>query len=280
MINSRLGREATVWRWRWFSRLGRGTAVLDRQSARPVPQEVHAEPKWVHHTVPVIGFPAPALCQGADEDLMLQLGAIIFPESLRRWQRENGFRIWVDGSPEEPATRSEAVARFQIVLGVLRAWRPDAGELQDERRAGLGEGTIRDEAGNQRLILGPAIFWTTSGADIEQLAENTRRGIAQSQPLDNALWLNGRANRTAADYYMIHEYARRGLGGNEGIRHTTGISIDAQKSLTKSANRLSPLDGGRHANDGEKDLMSLNEQRVLISGMLRSWIDTFAHSPG
>jgi hypothetical protein len=55
----------------------------------------------------------------------------------------------VDGSPDEPATRFEAVARFQIALGVLRAWRPDAGELREERRAGLGEGSIRDEAGNQ-----------------------------------------------------------------------------------------------------------------------------------
>ena len=79
---------------------------------------------------------------------------------------------------------------------------------------------------------------------------------------------------------MIHEYARRGLGGNEGIRHTSRISMNAQKSLTKSANKLSPLDGGRHANEGEKDLMTLDEQRVLISELLRSWIDTFAHSPG
>jgi hypothetical protein len=234
----------------------------------------------VRNTVPVIGFPAPALCQGADEDLMIQLGMIIFPECLRRWPRENGFRIWVDGSPDELGARSEAVAHFQIVLGVLRAWRPDAGQLEEERRASLGEGSIRDEAGNQTLMLGPAIFWTSSVGDIERLAHNTRRGIAQSQPLRNALWLNGRTNRTAADYYMIHEYARRGLGDNEGIRHTTGISMSAQKSLTKSANKLSPLDGGRHANEGEKDLMTLDEQRVLISELLRSWIDTFAHSPG
>ena len=69
----------------------------------------------------VIGFPAPTLSQAADEDLMLQLGEIIFPGCLRRWLGENGFRIWVDGSRAEPATRSEAVECFQIVLGVLRA---------------------------------------------------------------------------------------------------------------------------------------------------------------
>jgi hypothetical protein len=224
----------------------------------------------------MISFPAPSMCQGADEDLMIQLGAIIFPECLKRWLGETGFRIWVDGSSAVRDSRSEAVTRFQIVLGVLRAWRPDAGELQDERRAGLGEGSIRDQAGNQTIMLGTAIEWTTPGGEVERFGVNARRAVDQSQPLRDALWLNGRANRTAADYYMIHEYAKQGLRGETGISQTTGISVRDQNRLKRSANNLSPLEGGRHAKKGETGLMRLGEQRELVSTLLRRWIGTLA----
>ena len=79
---------------------------------------------------------------------------------------------------------------------------------------------------------------------------------------------------------MIHEYAEGALGGEKGIRRTTGISMRAQKRLTKAANCLSPLDRGPHAKEGEKRLMTLAEQRVLISELLRCWIGNFAHSAG
>ena len=38
------------------------------------------------------------------------------------------------------------------------------------------------------------------------------------------IWLNGRPNRTASDFYMIHEYAARDLGGARGITAALGIT--------------------------------------------------------
>jgi hypothetical protein len=37
-----------------------------------------------------------------------------------------------------------------------------------------------------------------------------------SQNLLNALWLNGRPNRTGADYFMIHEFAVAEFQGKKG----------------------------------------------------------------
>ena len=240
----------------------------------------HAPRRDVRDTWSVFGFPAPALCQGADEDLMIELGEIILDGCFRRWPSENGFRIWVDGAQDDPATRSQAVARFQIALGVLRAWRRDAGELQDERRSGLGDGGVRNEAGGLTLKVGPALYYIVHGRDIARLAKDARNGLARSQHLHNALWLYGRSNRTAADYYMVHEYARREFGDPRGIKGAIGISLSAQGRLTNSANNLSPLDGGRHATGGGSNLMTLAEQRELISELLRGWIETFAQNDG
>jgi len=158
---------------------------------------------------------------------------------------------------------------------VLRAWRSDAGELLEERRAGLGDGGVRDESGAITLMVGPALFYVTHGRDIAALAENARHGIATSQYLRNALWLNGRTNRTAADYYMVHEYASREFGGEKGIRDHLGVPVKAQKRLTKATNNLSPLAGGRHAIGEEADLISLDEQRLFISELLRLWMKRF-----
>lgn len=74
---------------------------------------------------------------------------------------------------------------------------------------------------------------------------------------------------------MIHEFASAELGGIKGIRRVTGISKREQQRLTKAANNLSPLHGGRHASDGEGDLMTLDQQRALISALLGHWIGTY-----
>jgi len=222
----------------------------------------------------VIGFPAPALCQSADEDLLIEIGAVVFPGCIKRWPGENGLRLWVEGDPTDPVAGADAVAKFQTVLGVLRAWRSGSGELRGERRAGLGGGPVRDEAGNQWVMVGPAIEYGIMGGEIEKLAANARHGIRVSQNLRNALWLNGRRTRTAADFYMIHEYAREEFGDTKEISAALGLSVKSQSRLTKSANNLSPLEGGRHAasrNDAVAT-MTLDEQREYIAGLLRQWI--------
>ena len=178
----------------------------------------------------MISFPAPALCQMADEDLVIEIGAVVFPDCIKRWPGENGLRLWVDGDPTDPAAGAEALARFQTVLGVLRAWRSGAGELCDERRAGLGEGSVRDEANNQWVMVGPAIEYGIARGEIDELAASAARGVGVSQNLRNALWLNGRANRTAADFYMIHEYAEAEFGGPKGI----GPHLDFPSSLSRT----------------------------------------------
>lgn len=220
----------------------------------------------------MISFPAPALCQGADEDLLIEIGAAVFPDCIKRWPGENGLRLWVEGNPTDPAAGAEALAKFQTVLGVLRAWRSGAGELREERRAGLGEGSVRDEAGNQGVMVGPAIAYGIVGGEIERLAASASQGVSTSQNLRNALLLNGRTNRTAADFYMIYEYAEREFGGRKGIRNALGLSDKSQSRLTNSANNLSPLAGGRHAKGGVVAAMGLDEQREYIAGLLRMWI--------
>ncbi|WP_037267472.1 hypothetical protein [Kibdelosporangium aridum] len=192
---------------------------------------------------------------------------------MRRVSEANGLRIWVDGDLRDEATRVDAVARFQTLLGILRAWRSEAGELRDEQRAGLGEGPVCDEAGNQFLSIGPVRTYTTFGGEIEWFAECTRRGVGMSQHLRNALWLNGRLNRTAADFYMIHEYAGVEFGGSLGIRDKLKLSTNSQGRLTRAANNLSPLEGGRHAKQSGEAGMTLDEQRTYVADLLRRWIN-------
>lgn len=223
-----------------------------------------------------ISFPAPTACQFADEELMLEIASVVFPDCLRRWPGENGLRIWVTGDHRDPVVRDEAIARFQTVLGILRAWRADAGELREEVRAGLGEGSVKDEHGNTYVLVGTATLHVTVGGKIESFALQARHGIEASQNLGNALWLNGRMNRTAADYYMIHEYAEKEFGGTKGIRDKLGLTVASQSRLTMSANRLSPVAGGRHAGgDDDTAYMSLDEQREYVSELLRLWIATY-----
>ena len=221
----------------------------------------------------MIGFPAPALCQSADEDLLIEIGAVVFPGCIKRWPGENGLRLWVEGDPTDPVAGADAVAKFQTVLGVLRAWRSGSGELRGERRAGLGGGPVRDEAGNQWVMVGPAIEYGTMGGEIEKLAANARHGIRVSQNLRNALWLNGRPTRTAADFFMIHEYAVEEFNDTKGISAALGLSGKSQSRLTKSANNLSPLAGGRHASKNDAvATMTLGEQCEYIARLMRQWI--------
>lgn len=227
----------------------------------------------------LISFPAPALCQGGDEDLLVAIGDIVYPSFVRRPSNENGLRLWVEGDPSDPESRALAKAMFQTLLGALRAFRSEAGELREELLAGLGAGSVRDEAGNQWVGVGTVRVFATFGGEVEAFATDVGAAIARSQGLRNALWLNGRLGRTAADYYMIHEYAQGDLGGTKGVRDALGVTADAQEKLRASANNLSPVEGGRHARGTGSASWSLEEQRAFTANLLRRWIHYRASTP-
>jgi hypothetical protein len=85
-----------------------------------------------------------------------------------------------------------AADQFQILLGVLRAWRPSTGQRVDEIRAGIGKGSIRDEHGNQVVMVGPAIAHVRLGGDVEAYVHQAK--VA----LERAIHLRTRYGCTAA----------------------------------------------------------------------------------
>jgi hypothetical protein len=221
----------------------------------------------------VISYNAPELCQGADQELLLVMGNAIFRGFVRRDEDEGGLRLWVAGKKPNKASHTKAEAQFRTLLGVLRAWRPGAGELVEERRGGLGQGgAARDDDGTQYLTVGPLAVHVSVGDEVRSHAKNAALAIKASQDVRNALWLNGRSNRTAADFYMIHEYAEHDLGGKKGITAKLGISGNQQDNLTQSANNLSPLEGGRHAKGQKGGPWTVEKQEEFTTDMLRRWI--------
>jgi hypothetical protein len=221
----------------------------------------------------VISYPAPAMSQGDDQRLLLKIGNIVFPNGFEQRQNENCLRIWVEASPDEhPEAGSKALANFQVVLGLLRAWHNEAGKLADEERRGLGPGAVCDEQGNQYIFLSSVLIYHPE-PDLTPLAQAAHRGIRTSSYLQNSLLLNGRQNRTSADYYMIHEYSKMELGGTKRVAEALGISTKAQGRLTDSANNLSPLLGGRHAKNRPTVPLDLTKQGEIVGRLLRSWVE-------
>lgn len=221
----------------------------------------------------LISFPAPDLCEFADQEALVWLGETISPGFIEQPRSENGLRLWVEGEPADDEAAERALGDFQTLLGVLRAWRQGAGELREERLGGLGEGSVRDQAGNQWVKVHPAVAYITFGKDdVQRFAHQAREAMKESENLHDALRINGRPNRTSADYYLIYEYAEAEFGGKKGIREALGPSENAQDLFTASANNLSPLRGGRHARGDGIARMDLGGQRRFTSHFLRSWI--------
>ena len=229
----------------------------------------------------MLSYPAPSFVQLADENLVLEIGKVLFPGRITRSPRENGLRLWVDGAEPESELASDARALFQTALGVLRAWRPGAGQLRAERLEGLGPGTVRNEQGAQWVLPASVISHGTGVGELHDLLEPAKKGIDDSDHLANALWLFGRAGLTAADFYMIHEYALDAFGGTKGITAALGLSGKSQNRLTSSANNLSPVAGGRHyVRSPPHEVMALEEQREYIGVLLRAWISRYADEAG
>ncbi|MBI5197151.1 MAG: hypothetical protein HZA19_00930 [Nitrospirae bacterium] len=217
-------------------------------------------------------IPAPALCQGADEALIIEMGAIIFPGFVERNPGANGLRLTLEGNYRDDSLLKTAADQFQTLLGVLRAWRPLAGQRVDEVRPGIGTGSIRDDHDNQLVMVESAIAYTTFGSEVEAYAREAKLASEHSPNLRNALWLNGKRDRNAADFYMVYEYAEGDLGGSKAIVEALGVTNNDITRLRKSANNLAPTDGGRHANRSRIAEWGLDDQMEFVARFLKSWI--------
>ncbi len=91
-------------------------------------------------------------------------------------------------------------------------------------------------------MAGKALAYTIAAGEVEDLGADARNSIDVSQNLRNALWLNGRANRTAADFYMIHEYAEMEYKGVKGIATTTGLTLSHALPARRTTCLRSPVD--------------------------------------
>jgi hypothetical protein len=226
-----------------------------------------------------MSYRAPLFVQLEDEDLVLEIGAAMFPGQITRNPEENGLQLWVAGAEPGDDLAAEARALFQTALGVLRAWRPSAGELETERLMGLGPGTVRNERGDQWFLLAMVRTYSTGVGELPKLALAAKQGVEDCSQLANALWLFGRANLSAADFYMIHEYAEDAFNGTKGVTKALRLSGKSQARLTMSANMLSPMAGGRHyVRTPSGRVMPLESQREYVGLLLRRWISGYAES--
>jgi hypothetical protein len=242
-------------------------------------------------------IPAPQLTQHDDEEALLAIGEILFPGSLTRegWE-PSGIYVWIEGDPTNIEFRQQAALRHQCVLGVLRAWWDDAGELSTERLTGLGPGSSRNRDGAQWIAV-PSIVTRPGDTDeLRAFAQRARAGISVGKHLDTALAIHGRANRFSADYRLIHELAMlefatgpersrearvpggrkvRGAPALLKLQAELGVAALDQVAFMDSADNLPPLQGGRHASPRQIPAMSLDEQRVFIAGLLKRWIEKY-----
>ena len=215
---------------------------------------------------------APELCQGSDENLLLEMGNIICKDLVDRVPNANGLRLRVAGDYLDPATLEVAANEFQVLLGTIRAWNAIAGERRDEINPGIGLGPVRDENGNSVVRVGTAIMYRASNEKIQQFAAQTSIALSRSRSLRNALWLNGRRDRNSADYYMIYEYTEAELGGGSNISRILDVSLADISRLRQSANNLCPTMGGRHAEPDTAPHWGLKLQCEFIATLLRKWI--------
>jgi hypothetical protein len=218
-------------------------------------------------------FPAPPLCQFVDEDLMLEMGAIVFPDFVQRHRGANGLRLKLEGDYRDGLLGKTAADQCQVLLGIVRAWHPLAGQRVDEVRPGIGAGPIRDEHGSQIVTLGIVIDYVSKvAAEVEAYARDAKLALQRSRNLREALWLHGGRDRTAAAVYMIYEDARMEFGGPKQITAALEVSGKALESFRSSAVNLAPVDGGRHAKRSGTPKWGLDTQLTFISRFLKSWI--------
>ncbi|OZM80161.1 hypothetical protein [Pseudonocardia sp. MH-G8] len=243
-------------------------------------------------------FPAPHLVQHVDEEALLAIAGAISPGTLQRetWN-PSGIYVWIDGHPTGVESRRAAASQHQLMLCVLRAFAADAGQLADELLTGLGPGTSRNRAGDQWAEMASVDGRGHDRAELGVFARRARNGITASAHLESALILNGRPNRSSADYFMTHEYATfefasaaeihdfalipgggtkiRGGGALARIQTELGFPATGQQTFKNSANSWPALQGGRHAEERHPAAMDLDQQRKFAADLLRRWVDKY-----
>ena len=217
-------------------------------------------------------IPAPALCQGADEDLIIEMGVTIFPGFIQKNSNAKGLWLKLEGNYKDESLLKIAADQFQVLLGVLRAWNSFAGKRVDEIRPGIGLGSIQDEYGNQLVKAESVISYRVCDSEIDEYVRRAKLATEYSLSMRNALWLNGRRDRNAADFYMVYEYAEEDLGGRKTMVKALGITDEDIRRLRYSANNLAPIDGGRHAKGSGTAEWALEDQMKFISRFLTEWI--------
>lgn len=223
-------------------------------------------------------FRAPELRQATDIKLLSMFGAEMFPGFLCLQSGENELRLGVDGSTTDPEAEALAGERFQILLGVLRSWSALAGQRTDELNTTIGRGPITDNNGNQTVRVGSVHEYQGTEDEIISYAKCAKRACERSECVRNALWLNGRRDRNAADYYMIYEYAKQEFGKDADIASALNVTCKDLERLRCSANNLAPREGGRHAKASRPVAWSLGNQKEFVARFIRAWV-TYSGAP-
>ena len=231
----------------------------------------------------MIAYPAPQLVQGSDIDILVRFSEIVAPGLLRRDDRpspDDRLWIWVEGGTHSEELQEFAYGWFRVLLGLLRAWRTQAGELREEADARRAYGgPVRDDRGNMWVLPVGALGHAVVCGDIERVAANARDEIDASTNLRDALWLNGRPHCTAAEYLMIRDFACKEFGGPAKAAGKLRVTQGDLRRIKLSANNLSPLLGGRHVEERHSSPWSLDEQQTFTARLLRNWIGRGHNAP-
>ena len=156
--------------------------------------------------------------------------------------------------------------------GYFRAKKHGRGELQTE----IGRTHIRDEHGNQIVRVGTVRAYASFPGEMENFASKAAKGFSASSSFREALRVFGRANRDAADFYLVYELAKKEFEGWQGIRDSLGFSKARLDEFRKLANHLTATEGGRHAaGDPTQATLSLDEISRFTTEMVAAWVITY-----
>ena len=227
----------------------------------------------------MIEFPIPELSQYADQRELVTISDVIDPGFIVLNPDTRQFVMRVDGNPHTDdlqAALAMAEDRFSELLGVLRAQKEGRGERREE----IGRAPARDEFGNQVVPIGTAKEYMRFPGVVETFAARAAAGMTASTNFQQAFRVFGRANRDAADYYLVYEFMEEEFGGWRGIHDRLGFSRAQLEEFTKSANHLAATHGGRHASgDPAKASMTLDEMERFMREVVSAWVNHQTNGP-
>lgn len=202
----------------------------------------------------------------------MTIADVLYPGLLHNDDNDGGLRLWIGGSLADDLQEKEQLTRqqFDEALGVLRASKFGRGEVQDK----VARSPAWDSKGNVVVRVGTVKAYVRFGDEEAEFARRAKGSAVRSHRLRSALILHGKANRTAADFYNIYEYAEDEFGGEAQVRKALGISRRKQRLFRAAANNLSPLDGGRHAANTNPGAVRMTpvDLAEFAADLLRSWI--------